>query len=222
MRRFSASRLVLVMAAVGGPAFAEAPAATPATAASTPAAGSAPARGPAPTSSASALPSTPAPRGPSPYSPPVQKGDASLLARDLDGAVAAYKQEIEKNPTAPLGHYRLGEAELARGNLTEAEVAWQTALRFAGKDEGMKSKILFVLADVKERQKANDEAVTRWKDYEQHARAQPTAKGHPETAVERVKRAEVWKKVAADAASVRERIQKRIDEADASLRKTSK
>jgi tetratricopeptide (TPR) repeat protein len=153
---------------------------------------------------------------------PVQKGDTSLLARDFDGAVAAYKQEIDKNPTAPLGHYRLGEAELARGNLAEAEIAWQTALRFAGKDEGMKSKILFVLADVKERQKANDEAVTRWKDYEQHAIAQPAAKGHPATAVERVKRAEEWKKIAADAAVVRDRIKKRLDEADASLRKTSK
>jgi tetratricopeptide (TPR) repeat protein len=152
----------------------------------------------------------------------VQKGDTALLARDLDGAVAAYKQEIAKNPNAPLGHYRLGEAELARGNLAEAEVAWQTALRFVGKDENMKSKILFVLADVKERQKANDEAVTRWKDYEQHAVAQPSAKGHPATAVERVKRADEWKKVAADAAVVRDRIKKRLDEADASLRKTSK
>ena len=152
----------------------------------------------------------------------MQKGDAALRARDFDGAVAAYKQEIEKNPTAPFGHYRLGEAEVARGNLTEAEIAWQTALRFAGTDESMKSKILFVLADLKERQKANDEAVTRWKDYEQHARAQPAAKGHPATAVERVKRAEEWKKVSADAAAVRDRIKKRIDEADASLRKTSK
>jgi tetratricopeptide (TPR) repeat protein len=204
------------MAAVGGHAFAEAPAAAP------------PAASPAPPSAATAPAkphppaAPPAPRGPSPYSPPVQKGDTSLLAHDLEGAVSAYKQEIEKNPTAPLGHYRLGEAELARGNLTEAEIAWQSALRFVGNDENMKSKILFVLADLKERQKANDDAVTRWKDYETHARAQPAAKGHPATAVERVKRAEEWKKISADAAIVRDRIKKRIDEADASLKKTSK
>jgi hypothetical protein len=37
-----------------------------------------------------------------------------------------------------------------------------------------------------------------------------------------VKRADEWKKISADAALVRERIKKRIDEADASLRKTSK
>ena len=197
------------MAAVGSPAFAETPAATP----PAPAPAAAPASAPAPPA---------APRGPSPYSPPVQKGDTALLARDVEGAVSAYKQEIDKNPSAPLGHYRLGEAELARGNLTEAEIAWQTALRFAGNDEIMKSKILFVLADVRERMKANDEAVTRWKTYEEHARAQPVAKGHPATAVERVKRAEEWKKVSADAALVRERIKKRLDEADASLRKTSK
>ena len=205
------------MAAVGSPAFAETPAGT----APAPSAAAAPAAAPRP--SAPPAPATPpAPRGPSPYSAPVQKGDNSLLARDLEGAVSAYKQEIEKNPTAPLGHYRLGEAELARGNLTEAEIAWQSALRFVGNDENMKSKILFVLADLKERQKANDDAVTRWKDYEAHARAQPAAKGHPATAVERVKRADEWKKVSADAAVVRERIKKRLDEADASLKKTSK
>jgi tetratricopeptide (TPR) repeat protein len=215
------------MAAVASPALAQtpspAPAPAPDAASATPAAPAAktPATGAAPAAAPPAT-SLPAPRGPNPYSPPVQKGDTSLLARDFDAAVAAYKQEIEKNPTAPLGHYRLGEAELARGNLAEAEIAWQTALRFAGTDESIKSKILFVLADVKERQKANDEAVTRWKDYEQHARATPAAKGFPATAVERVKRAEEWRKISADAAQVRDRIKKRLDEADASLRKTSK
>jgi tetratricopeptide (TPR) repeat protein len=152
----------------------------------------------------------------------VQKGDGLLLARDFDGAIAAYKEEIAKNPTAPLGHYRLGEAELAKGNATEAEIAWQTALRFATTDDKLRSKILFVLADVSERQKANDEAVTRWKDYQTHATAHPEAKGFPATAAERIKRADEWKKLSADAAEVRARIKKRIDEADAALQKSSK
>ena len=165
-------------------------------------------------------PAVPARVGPSPYSEAVQKGDNLLLARDYDGAIAAYRAEIDKNPA--LGHYRTGEAQLAKGNLAEAEAAWQTSLKLVGTDEKLRSKLLFVLADLKERMKANDDAVTRWKEYEQHARTVPDAKGYPATAVERVKRADEWKKISTDAAAVRERIKKRIDEADASLRKTSK
>jgi len=158
--------------------------------------------------------------GASPYSEAVQKGDSLLLARDYDGAIAAYKTEVDKNPA--LGHYRTGEAQLAKGNLAEAEAAWQTSLRLVGIDEKLRSKLLFVLSDLKERQKENDAAVTRWKEYEQHASTVPDAKGHPATAAERVKRADEWKKISAEAAEVRARIKKRIDEADEALRKTSK
>lgn len=168
-------------------------------------------------------PSPAAPRpGPSPYSPALQKGDSAYIARDFDGAIAAYRQEIEKNPNGALGHYRMGEAELAKGNFAEAEESWQTALRFADKDQHLKSKILFVLADLKERQKAYDDAVERWKTYQQHAESTPAAKGYPASAADRIKRADEWKKLSADAAEVKARIEKRIKEADDSMRKSSK
>ena len=165
-------------------------------------------------------PAAPARAGASPYSEAVQKGDSLLIAHDYDGAIAAYRAEIDKNPA--LGHYRTGEAQLAKGNIAEAEAAWQTALKLVGTDDRLRGKLLFVLSDLKERQKANDDAITRWKEYEQHARTVADAKGYPATAVERVKRNEEWKKISADAAEVRARIKKRIDEADESLRKTSK
>jgi len=152
----------------------------------------------------------------------VQKGDSAYVARDFEGAIAAYRQEIEKNPNAALGHYRLGETQLAKGDAAEAEQSWQTALRFTGTDERLKSKILFVLADLKERQKAYDEAVARWKDYQQQAQSQPDAKGYPATPVDRIKRAEEWKKISADAAEVKARIEKRVKEADEVMRKSSK
>ncbi len=152
----------------------------------------------------------------------MQKGDSAYIARDFDGAIAAYRQEIEKNPNGALGHYRMGEAQLAKGNFAEAEQSWQTALRFAEKDQHLKSKILFVLADLKERQKAYDEAVERWKAYQQHAEATPDAKGYPATAADRIKRADDWKKISADSAEVKARIEKRIKEADDSMRKSSK
>jgi len=197
-----------------------APAAT-APAPPAPAAPAAPAPAAPPAAGAPAAPAAPPGRvGANPYSEAVQKGDSLLLARDYDGAIAAYKAEVDKNPA--LGHYRTGEAQLAKGNLAEAEAAWQPALRLVGTDERLRGKLLFVLSDLKERQKANDDAVTRWKEYEQHARTVADARGYPATAVERVKRADEWKKISTDAAEVRARIKKRIDEADEALRKTSK
>jgi len=203
------------MAVGATPALAQTPAAAPPPPApATPAA--APGAAPATGASAPAAPRA----GASPYSEAVQKGDSLLLAHDYDGAIAAYKAEVDKNPA--LGHYRTGEAQLAKGNVAEAEAAWQTALKLVGTDDKLRGKLLFVLSDLKERQKANDDAITRWKEYEQHARTVAEAKGYPATAVERVKRNEEWKKISADAAEVRARIKKRIDEADESLRKTSK
>jgi predicted TPR repeat methyltransferase len=142
----------------------------------------------------------------------VRKGDGAYLARDFDGAIAAYREEIQKNQSAPLGYYRLGEAELAKGNFDAAEKAWQSGLAVVGKDEAMKRKLLFVLADLKERQKAYDEAVERWKAYAANAQAQPTAKSYPATAAERIKRADEWRKISADAAEVKARIEKRLQE----------
>jgi tetratricopeptide (TPR) repeat protein len=196
-------RLVLVTMAVSSSAFAQTPAGTQTSPA-------------APTAKAAAAPRS----GQSPYSAAVQKGDAAYVARNFDAAIAAYHEEIQKNPRAALGHYRLGEAELAKGNFDGAEKAWQTALGFTGKDEALKSKLLLVLADLKERQKAYDEGVERWKACAEHGQATNT--GYPATATERIKRADEWKKLSADAAEVKARIEKRIQEADESMRKSSK
>jgi tetratricopeptide (TPR) repeat protein len=207
MRRLPRVRLILVTVTLCASALAQSPEA-----------GTSPAASSAPATRAGAA----ARSGPSPYSPTLQKGDSAYIARDFDGAIVAYRQEIEKNPNGALGHYRMGEAELAKGNFAEAEESWQTALRFAEKDQHLKSKILFLLADLKERQKAYDDAVERWKTYQQHADATPSAKGYPATAADRIKRAEEWKKLSADSAEVKARIEKRIKEADDSMRKSSK
>jgi TolA-binding protein len=226
MRRLTLGSLVLTpVLLVSAPVLAQAPAPTAAPPAP-PAPALPPAAAPAPAAAAPVAPAAVAPaaaaKGPSPYSEFVQKGDRAYLARDFDGAITAYRQEIEKNPNAPLGHYRLGEAQLGKGDTNEAELTWQTALRFAGKDERMRSKILFVLADLKERVKANDDAVGRWKQYQEHGQANADAKAYPSTAADRIKRVEEWKKIVADSAEVKARIEKRIKEADESMRKSSK
>ena len=224
MRRLTLGSLFLTPALlVSVPALAQtpAPAAAPAPAPAPAAAPASPAAV-APAAPAAAAPAPAAAKGPSPYSEFIQKGDRSYLARDFDGAIAAYRQEIEKNPNAPLGHYRLGEAQLAKGDTNEAELSWQQALRFAGKDERIRSKVLFVLADLKERLKANDDAVGRWKQYQEHAQGHADAKAYPGTAADRIKRADEWKKIVADSAEVKARIDKRLKEADESMRKSSK
>lgn len=226
MSSLSPKRLALFIFALTPCALAQTPA-TPATPAAPTAASAAAPAATTPVATAAAVstakaPATPPRTGPSPYSASVQKGDSAYIARDYDGAIAAYREEIEKNPNGALAHYRTGEAELAKGDLDEAEKSWQTALRFVGKDERLKSKILFVLADLKERQKAYDDAVTRWKDYQQHAEANKDANGYPATAIERIKRVEQWKKISSDAAEVKARIEKRNQEADESMKKSSK
>ena len=213
MPRLTPIRLALVTMAVSIPAFAQTPDATP----PAPAAPATSAPAAAPATAPAAAPRKP---GPSPYSAAVQKGDAAYLAHDFDAAIAAYREEIQKKPNDALGQYRLGEAELAKGSFDEAEKAWQTALHLTGKNEALKSKLLLVLADLKERQKAYDEGVERWKACAEHAQA--TSTGYPATAAERIKRADDWKKLSADAAEVKARIEKRIQEADESMRKSSK
>ena len=227
------SRFGLAMAFVlvsSGTAFGQAPAApppaTPAPATPAPAASAPAAPAPAaatPAAKAPAVsPKSAARLGVGPFWDAVSKGDAAYAARDFEAAIQSYRAAIEKEPNNPMGHYRLGEAMLAKSDMNEAEQSWQTGLRFVGKDEKLRAKLLFVLSDLRERQRNYDEAVGRWKEYEKHAQSQPEARAFPATAVERQKRVAEWKQISADALAVKERIDKRLKETEESMRKSSK
>jgi tetratricopeptide (TPR) repeat protein len=96
----------------------------------------------------------------------VQQGSTKYAARDFPGAVASFQKAIEADPKNPIGHYFLGEAQLAAGNMTEAEAAWNRAsLEAAEKNPALRAKILFVLADLKERQHKWDDAKQAWQVY---------------------------------------------------------
>ena len=88
-------------------------------------------------------------KGISPFWESLKKGDDLYVARDFEGAIAAYRDAIAKSPQNPMGHYRMGEAQLAKGEIQEAEASWVSALRFVGKDLNLKAKVLFVLADLR-------------------------------------------------------------------------
>jgi tetratricopeptide (TPR) repeat protein len=96
----------------------------------------------------------------------VTDGATKYAARDFPGAIAAFQKAIEQDPKNPMGHYLLGEAQLAANNMTEAEAAWNRAsLEANEKDPPLRAKILFVIADLKQRQKKWDEAKAAWQVY---------------------------------------------------------
>jgi tetratricopeptide (TPR) repeat protein len=175
----------------------------------------APAAGAAPAATAGAPKNDPkGVKGISPFWENVKKGDDAYAARDFDGAKAAYQEAIRSEPQNALGHYRMGEANLAKGDMKEAETVWQTALRFVGENAALKAKILFVLADVKERERSFEEATNGWNAYAAHLKASPAAKGFPATATDRLKRIADWQQLETDYAAVRDRIKQRLEEAE--------
>ncbi len=151
-------------------------------------------------------------QGISPFWEAVNRGDRGFVARDFDKAITEYRDAIANEPQNALGHYRLAEAHIAKGNLDEADATLQNALRFSGNNPPLRAKILFVQADVKERRKDYDGAIAKWTEYEELA-GKPEAKGFPATAAERKKRLEIWKQMVKDYAEVKERIAKRLAEA---------
>lgn len=161
-------------------------------------------------------------KGISPFREAVQRGDAAVLARDFDAAIAAYRDALAKESENALGYYRIGEAQLLKGDVHEAEVAFTAGLRVvAAADSSLKAKLQFVLADLRERQKAYDEASAKWGEYEAFTTSQKDT-GFPASASERKKVVETWKKLSADAAAVKARIEKGKQAADEALRKSSK
>jgi len=160
-------------------------------------------------------------KGISPYLELINKGDRAYVARDFDGAIAAFREAVQSSPQDALGHYRLGAAQLAKGDQKEAEAAFVNGLRFVGKDASLRGKLLFALADLRERQKNSDEAIGRWKEYAKNAEESREAVSYPATATERLARNEAWKQNSADSAAVKDRIAKRLKEADDAARKSA-
>jgi len=83
-------------------------------------------------------------KGISPFWEALRRGDNSYVARDFDGAIAAYREAITAEPQNALGHYRAGEAQIEKGDLKEAEAAIASGLRFVGNDSMLKAKLEYV------------------------------------------------------------------------------
>jgi tetratricopeptide (TPR) repeat protein len=98
------------------------------------------------------------------------EGNSRYLSKDIPGAIDSYRQAIQLAPKKPLPHYLLAEAELGAGNLPEAEAAINDAEKASDdRDANVRGKILFFMADLKERQKNWDGAKEAWKVYGDYA-----------------------------------------------------
>ncbi len=124
----------------------------------------------------------------------VAQGNAKVAARDFPGAIELYRKAIQLAPNDPLGHYLLGEAQLENGNMTEAEASWQHAANAAGKDDPLHAKVLFCLADLRERQKKWDDAKAAWQQYADFAKSHTDAGAFPDSATQRIAAIEAMQK----------------------------
>src|ERR1019366_2610088 len=119
------------------------------------------------------------------YANDCAQGNIRYAAHDFDGAIALYRKAVELAPRQATGHYFLGEAQLAAGNLTEAEASWGRALEASDRDPSLHARVLFVLADLKERQRKWDDAKTAWQAYLDWADKHPNASAFPTSALSR-------------------------------------
>ena len=162
-------------------------------------------------------------KGISPFFEALKRGDSALLARDFEVAIVAYRDAISRDPENALGLYRLGEAQDLKGDRHEAEVAFSTGLRgVVAKNPGLKAKLQFALADLRERQKAYDQASAQWAEYEAFTTGQKEAQGFPASASERKKVVDAWQRLSADSLEVKARIEKGLKAADEAVKKSSK
>jgi tetratricopeptide (TPR) repeat protein len=160
-------------------------------------------------------------RGISPYMEFIAKGEASFVARDLPGAISTFQEAIKLDTDKMLGFYRLGEAQLASGKPEEAEIAWQSAVGKKGTDD-LHAKVLFVLADLRERQGKWQASKEAWDAYTAFLQNHAKAVGYPATAIERKKQVERRMKDEADYGVVKERIAKRQAEKEAEATENAK
>jgi len=154
-------------------------------------------------------------KGASPYNAKLQKGIAAYTAKDYQGAIAAYKDALAADGNDPLALYFLGEAQLAAGSMAEADASYAKGLNVVGAKDDLHAKLLFVVADLRERQGKWPEAKKAWDDYTQFLGAHPTAKGYATTATERNKVIDTHVDLDAKYGEVKKRIEQRLKETTA-------
>ena len=141
------------------------------------------------------------------------EGNKQYAARDFKAAIATYRKAITQNAKNALGPYLLGEAQLADGNAAEAEASWKQAEVVADVGNPMlRARVLFVLADIKERQKKWEDARAGWQTYNDFVgRYGDAGVGFPTSGASRVQAIEAMTKLNVEADKVKQRIRETAD-----------
>ena len=174
---------------------------------------------PAPPSSSDASKALP-PRPPSP-----KRGSESLRRQSKRGTRLTWRTicrgrwprtKRQCKPTRPtLTVIISGEAQLASGNLADANNSFADGIRNAGSRDDLHAKLLFVIADLREREGKWPEAKKAWEEYGQFQSSHPSAKGYAITATERMKMIDTHVDLATKYGAVKQRIEQRVKETTA-------
>lgn len=140
------------------------------------------------------------------YMETVVKGTELFKDKDTTGAIDTYKKAVQLNPRHPAAYLLLSDAYLSTGNVGEAEAAIEQAYEGDTKDALLRAHVLFVRADLLERQKKLAEAKTAWQAYTEHAAKLGDAGVSLQTGAERVKAIQKVLEMEKAYAAVRERI----------------
>jgi tetratricopeptide (TPR) repeat protein len=125
----------------------------------------------------------------------LKDGTTKYLAKDIPGAIEAFQAATELEPRNPLGFYYLGEAHVGNKDLPQAEAAWLKATQVADQGPaGLKVKIFFVMADLRERQKQWDDAKAAWQQYADLLSTVPNGSTYPQVSAERIASIEAMQK----------------------------
>jgi tetratricopeptide (TPR) repeat protein len=135
------------------------------------------------------------------------KGTERFQAKDYPAAIDLYRKSIQLNPKSPLAPYLMGEAQLAANNVAEAEAAFKQAEELTdARNPTLRAHVLFVVADVDERQKKWPQAKAAWQTYAEHAAKYADAGVYPRSASSRLEAIEAVLKLEAQVVEVRARI----------------
>lgn len=175
------------------------------------------------------------------YRAAIKEGDQLFLSGQFAGAEQSYRRAVERQAhtaadQSAVAHARLAVAQRAQGKFDEALATLERGLGVAS-TVTERAKLVFLQADIHERQRALSKATERWSAYldvsgggertidldapeqEVPVQALPGEVLYPATAHERLKQVAAAEKRFKQYAAVKERIKKREAEADAKARK---
>ena len=152
----------------------------------------------------------------------IKRGDDAFIAHNVDGAIKEYQAAIEAKPQNAMAHYRLACALIAKGEFKPAQESLDSALRFAQAEPQMAAKVLFVVADLKEREHDYPAALTAWQAYSAFVKANASIKAFPASGESREAKVAQVIKLNEQSVKVKQRIEERLQLMDGDAQKDSK